>query len=119
MIRRPPRSTLFPYTTLFRSQIGEPEYFLDLPVEMLDHALIEAGPVPVVAPVHLVVIVGMGELKQSAAGGLTRAFDEFQRPFGHSLLPGRGENPRESWHTQIENREELAVSADAALLHRP
>src|SRR5258708_26578718 len=24
MIRRPPRSTLFPYTTLFRSQYGEP-----------------------------------------------------------------------------------------------
>src|SRR2546426_3183253 len=24
MIRRPPRSTLFPYTTLFRSQVGEP-----------------------------------------------------------------------------------------------
>src|SRR5256885_10770674 len=24
MIRPPPRSTLFPYTTLFRSQIGEP-----------------------------------------------------------------------------------------------
>src|SRR3712207_7793403 len=24
MIRRPPRSTLFPYTTLFRSQIGRP-----------------------------------------------------------------------------------------------
>src|SRR3712207_9221464 len=24
MIRRPPRSTLFPYTTLFRSIIGEP-----------------------------------------------------------------------------------------------
>src|SRR5438477_6744535 len=25
MIRRPPRSTLFPYTTLFRSRAGEPE----------------------------------------------------------------------------------------------
>src|SRR3712207_8796159 len=25
MIRRPPRSTLFPYTTLFRSLIAEPE----------------------------------------------------------------------------------------------
>src|SRR2546422_3629165 len=25
MIRRPPRSTLFPYTTLFRSQVKEPE----------------------------------------------------------------------------------------------
>src|SRR2546429_1749502 len=24
MIRRPPRSTLFPYTTLFRSRTGEP-----------------------------------------------------------------------------------------------
>src|SRR3712207_7455658 len=25
MIRRPPRSTLFPYTTLFRSEIDEPQ----------------------------------------------------------------------------------------------
>src|SRR3712207_7414246 len=25
MIRRPPRSTLFPYTTLFRSRVGQPE----------------------------------------------------------------------------------------------
>src|SRR2546422_2597579 len=25
MIRRPPRSTLFPYTTLFRSQTGQPD----------------------------------------------------------------------------------------------
>src|SRR3712207_9081813 len=35
MIRRPPRSTLFPYTTLFRSQVvhdafGEPGLFEDL-----------------------------------------------------------------------------------------
>src|SRR3712207_8308064 len=31
MIRRPPRSTLFPYTTLFRSQAGgrKPGVFLD------------------------------------------------------------------------------------------
>src|SRR2546429_3733928 len=27
MIRRPPRSTLFPYTTLFRSQLGELGFF--------------------------------------------------------------------------------------------
>src|SRR3712207_7450331 len=26
MIRRPPRSTLFPYTTLFRSQAGQPDH---------------------------------------------------------------------------------------------
>src|SRR2546428_2215066 len=26
MIRRPPRSTLFPYTTLFRSELDQPEF---------------------------------------------------------------------------------------------
>src|SRR3989442_12406517 len=30
MIRRPPRSTLFPYTTLFRSHSLEPSEFADL-----------------------------------------------------------------------------------------
>src|SRR5687768_18149908 len=30
MIRRPPRSTLFPYTTLFRSRVGGLEFDLDL-----------------------------------------------------------------------------------------
>src|SRR5688572_33028211 len=29
MIRRPPRSTLFPYTTLFRSPSGHPEGYLE------------------------------------------------------------------------------------------
>src|SRR2546422_4861112 len=29
MIRRPPRSTLFPYTTLFRSQEGSSDHALD------------------------------------------------------------------------------------------
>src|SRR6202008_5157683 len=31
MIRRPPRSTLFPYTTLFRSNPMKPGYRADLP----------------------------------------------------------------------------------------
>src|SRR2546422_1788044 len=31
MIRRPPRSTLFPYTTLFRSQ-GGARFVIDLPI---------------------------------------------------------------------------------------
>src|SRR5687768_17675933 len=35
MIRRPPRSTLFPYTTLFRSRIGERE---------IDRHLLAVGP---------------------------------------------------------------------------
>src|SRR3990172_10902877 len=47
MIRRPPRSTLFPYTTLFRSQVEEPcvlasarhrrEAARRLVLEVLDH----------------------------------------------------------------------------------
>src|SRR3712207_8939650 len=31
MIRRPPRSTLFPYTTLFRSAVGHAEHHLGRP----------------------------------------------------------------------------------------
>src|SRR2546430_10051645 len=35
MIRRPPRSTLFPYTTLFRSAAPErPLWFVPVPVEL-------------------------------------------------------------------------------------
>src|SRR5256885_10137989 len=32
MIRRPPRSTLFPYTTLFRSSVGGFSLFLGVPL---------------------------------------------------------------------------------------
>src|SRR5207244_3220564 len=86
---------------------------------MVDHALIDTGPVPIVGPVHLVVIVRMSELKQSAATGRISAFDELQRPFGNTLCPGRGENPGESLHTKIENLEEFAVPTDTALLQCP
>src|SRR2546426_5238097 len=36
MIRRPPRSTLFPYTTLFRSQVG-------FPFTVLAYAIVALG----------------------------------------------------------------------------
>src|SRR3989440_10243258 len=45
MIRRPPRSTLFPYTTLFRSEVG--------------HALVGRA-LPLCDPVHKVTIIGRG-----------------------------------------------------------
>src|SRR3712207_5230500 len=42
MIRRPPRSTLFPYTTLFRSVLGDAEFGVDvvlhamiIPIQMI------------------------------------------------------------------------------------
>src|SRR3712207_8084961 len=37
MIRRPPRSTLFPYTTLFRSRLGEPPVRPLEPARLREH----------------------------------------------------------------------------------
>src|SRR5689334_24702369 len=39
MVRRPPRSTLFPYTTLFRSPFGELDVRVDAKRDQLEHAL--------------------------------------------------------------------------------
>src|SRR5947208_16260589 len=61
MIRRPPRSTLFPYTTLFRSAVGEPVEGGHAPpgapaLDRRDHiAALELGLAQVRAVGHLVV----------------------------------------------------------------
>src|SRR5256885_9593615 len=46
MIRRPPRSTLFPYTTLFRSVVGTARYFPHPDVERIgnDQAVQRVAP---------------------------------------------------------------------------
>src|SRR3712207_8789083 len=44
MIRRPPRSTLFPYTTLFRSPGGEPGVALDARERAAEHDLRDRVP---------------------------------------------------------------------------
>src|SRR2546429_4003009 len=53
MIRRPPRSTLFPYTTLFRSLIAAPHGSLGGKIAMVERRMIRtqdgAGYGPVVA----------------------------------------------------------------------
>src|SRR3712207_8533955 len=47
MIRRPPRSTLFPYTTLFRSEDGiRPDLIVGTSVGAINGALVAADPVP-------------------------------------------------------------------------
>src|SRR3712207_7418545 len=55
MIRRPPRSTLFPYTTLFRSLLGVPQGG-----QPLAHQL---------GPDHLVVVEGHPPARLVPAGG--------------------------------------------------
>src|SRR2546430_9171454 len=56
MIRRPPRSTLFPYTTLFRSRIR--------PVE----SLTDAGGVGVIPPRHEIAVGSPGAAVEPAPG---------------------------------------------------
>src|SRR5260370_23876441 len=53
MIRRPPRSTLFPYTTLFRSRLDPSGWFL--------HASVEAAEAPLAEPVNGFVGVDRSE----------------------------------------------------------
>src|SRR5258708_27341036 len=62
MIRRPPRSTLFPYTTLFRSVVHRRPKFRAAPenAERL-RQLAEAGAIDLVVPFQL---AGLGELAQ-------------------------------------------------------
>src|SRR5687767_15698925 len=59
MIRRPPRSTLFPYTTLFRS--------LDREVKAWERA---DSTTPVVPALHLIAVVAQGS---AGRDGLYRA----------------------------------------------
>src|ERR1017187_10471677 len=58
MIRRPPRSTLFPYTTLFRSQKADPHFF---DVLRLERYRVARRPV-VLHLLLIVLVVGYGEL---------------------------------------------------------
>src|SRR5690348_17653362 len=65
MIRRPPRSTLFPYTTLFRSTTGRGDV----------HRMTETRAPKPQSRVYDVCIVGSGAGGGMAAHALTRAGD--------------------------------------------
>src|SRR5256885_10884406 len=50
MIRRPPRSTLFPYTTLFRSAPADPTTVAGAAQKLFDQAVASSGcPTPLIA----------------------------------------------------------------------
>src|SRR2546425_10352590 len=84
MIRRPPRSTLFPYTTLFRSLIHIKSRML-LPVETEGDEEDEAGEDPRAELVRRLL-----EYKQfkEAAGDLVQRGQQWRGGFGRPRLRG-------------------------------
>src|SRR3989442_11012547 len=64
MIRRPPRSTLFPYTTLFRSQLPAVVASANVSVGLLSQASAAVGVVKLGALVHSIV-VGPGKRSET------------------------------------------------------
>src|SRR5256884_9435335 len=82
MIRRPPRSTLFPYTTLFRSPLGltrrDPEAFFQLLREKYETTVVPGSMFEM--PRHF--RIGIGGDTATLAGGLERvgaALDAFAK----------------------------------------
>src|SRR5258706_5951894 len=100
MIRRPPRSTLFPYTTLFRSHLTEDIEFLlccearehehpagALPEKLLDGPVLDAGPVAGVVDSDVDATLGALSLnaQERLVGAVLLSLGENDRDNGHAL----------------------------------
>src|SRR3712207_7898634 len=91
MIRRPPRSTLFPYTTLFRSALGGPRV-----------PDVAAGAHRAGAGVDVLRREGRREVEEQG-GGEKRGCERT-----HGPPPGRGEERRSEEHTsELQSRQYL------------
>src|SRR2546427_12012628 len=93
MIRRPPRSTLFPYTTLFRSGGQAPGVLADWRGAYLGHPLVGSLAVVVRLPDGHEIIenfTGLGEGLQ----GMHDAFGHFAVSDLHVMLSARSEERR-------------------------
>src|SRR5438309_11088797 len=88
MIRRPPRSTLFPYTTLFRSDFLEPDVAVAARGEQ-PHELIECGRL-----VGLSVAGGWGARSCGGRGSVCARPRQCERRRGRvDLAGGHGGDP--------------------------
>src|SRR3989441_10768783 len=87
MIRRPPRSTLFPYTTLFRSEIAVEHRLrvagLDAGAQVLDARLVEHVAADLVAPADVGLL--LLELRLLGAALAKLGFVELRFQHRHRL----------------------------------
>src|SRR5256886_16872714 len=106
MIRRPPRSTLFPYTTLFRSAVAA---VVDCPPESIDRAVIDVR-VQIAAPVPLRGERGNGacEQRHRDANGSERAARRGRQ--GLAASPPLPRARRGDWGRASRPRTRRAVS---------
>src|SRR2546430_13636156 len=63
MIRRPPRSTLFPYTTLFRSAIGLSPRLANWLQPVVQ--VVASFPAPILFPILLIAMRAVGDRKST------------------------------------------------------
>src|SRR3712207_9590318 len=93
MIRRPPRSTLFPYTALFRSLLGRQRQLLDAEEEphcegeRIEHSFEAEGQERAVVPLRLDVV-------ESA---------EVDRAIGQCVLLLRGQHRKDRKSTRLNS----------------
>src|SRR2546426_8185109 len=113
MIRRPPRSTLFPYTTLFRSIGAQPDVASHLELQLVDAETVEehvlelrAEPLPLDDGGER----GVGELVQ-VHDALLHQVREIQHPGGDLRVTGE----RRAEHRSLEREPTARGDGDVVL----
>src|SRR5205809_3302280 len=106
MIPRPPRSTLFPYTTLFRSSRWQGDQFRRRPLASAPHASARLAPGGQCRPAHrLGNLRGPAVLARPIAGSASLALvvekDEVFLPRGASVVAGREAEHPGAAHTLV------------------
>src|ERR1039458_8281881 len=86
MIRRPPRSTLFPYTTLFRSLMPRPAGRSRQPLQVLRTVRLQPAPA-----MTIVLDEPIGRLRPFTASGVVGELR--RRQLGEGLLDRRNDAP--------------------------
>src|SRR3712207_5552396 len=117
MIRRPPRSTLFPYTTLFRSEIIAPEPIDGAAVQQRRQGFDGvAGERRLKEKFGVATLDGFGQFDRAAlaaAGGLLAYLDEVARESLPFLRPPVGRASDAHMMIDAATRESLEITVSA------